>query len=169
MGNVMREIKIEKVTLNIGCGDDKAKVEKAMKLLEILTERKPLITKSKTRSTFGVTKGKPIGTKVTLRGEQAKEFLKKALAGVENKLKNSQFDATGNVSFGIKEYIDLPGVKYYHDVGMMGIDVAVTLKRSGFRINERRIQQRQIPTKHKINKEDTIEFLKKNFGVEIIE
>lgn len=164
-----REIEIEKVTLNIGCGDDKAKIEKATKLLETLTERKSVITKSKRRSTFGVPKGKPIGVKVTLRGEQAKEFLKKALAGVENKLKNSQFDSTGNVSFGIREYIDMPGVKYQHDVGMMGFDVAVTLKRAGFRIKQRRIQQRQISRKHKINKEAAIEFLKKNFGAEIIE
>jgi len=165
--NPMRIIRIEKVTLNIGCGDDQAKLEKAVKLLEYLTGKKPLVTKSKRRSTFGVAKGKPIGVKVTLRKKEAIEFLKKALTAVENKLKLSQFDAEGNFSFGIKEYIDIPGVRYSHEVGMMGLDVSATLERAGFRIKRRRIQKRKIPTKHKINKQEAIEWLKNNFGVKI--
>jgi large subunit ribosomal protein L5 len=52
---------------------------------------------------------------------------------------------------------------------MFGLDVVVTLKRAGFRIKWRRIQKRKIPAKHKINKEETMEWLKKNFGVELIE
>lgn len=165
--NPIRAVKIEKVTLNIGCGDDKVKIEKSAKLLEYLTETKPVITKSKKRSTFGVVKGRPIGVMVTLRKQKAAEFLKKALAGVENKLKNSQFDKEGNFSFGIREYIDMPGVKYKHDIGMMGFDVVVTIERAGFRIKRRRIQQRKIPKKHRINKEETVAWLEKNFGVKV--
>lgn len=165
--NPIRTIKIEKITLNIGCGDDKVKLEKATKLLEYLTERKPLVTKSKRRSTFGVAKGKPIGVMVTLRGKAATDFLKRALEGVEKKLKMSQFDTEGNFSLGLKEYIDMPGVRYKHDIGMFGLDVAVTLERAGFRVKRRKIQQRKIPRKHKINKEEAIEWLKKNFGVEV--
>lgn len=164
----MRNIRVEKITLNIGCGDDKNKLEKATKLLEYLTERKPLVTKSKRRSTFGVVKGKPIGVMVTLRGETAVEFLKRALEGVEKKLKASQFDNQGNFSFGLKEYIDVPGVRYKHDIGMFGLDVTVTLERSGFRIKRRRIQQRKIPAKHIINKEESMEWVKKSFGVEVV-
>ena len=67
----MREIKIEKITLNIGCGDDKVKIEKSKKLLEMLTGKKPVITRSKKRSTFGVPKGKPLGVMVTLRKQDA--------------------------------------------------------------------------------------------------
>jgi len=167
--NSMREIKIDKVTLNIGCGDDKVKIEKAKKLLEMLTGRKPVITISKKRSTFGVAKGKPLGAMVTLRKQEALEFLRKALAGVENKLDKNKFDSSGNFSFGLREYIDIPGVKYSHDVGMMGFEVAATLKRAGFRIKYRKIQQKQIPTKHKINKEEAAEWVKKTFGVELIE
>lgn len=167
--NPMREIKIEKVTLNIGCGDDKDKIEKAKKLLEYLTEGKPLVTKSKRRSTFGVTIGKPIGAMVTLRGVKALEFLKKALDATEKKLKSSQFDSEGNFSIGIREYIDMPGVKYQHAVGMLGLDVAVTLERAGFRIKRRRMQQRKIPAKHRINKEDAMNWLKNSFGVNIVE
>jgi large subunit ribosomal protein L5 len=169
MENPMREIRVEKLTLNVGCGDDKAKIEKAAKLLEMLTERKPVVTKSKRRSTFGVARGKPLGAMVTLRKKPAEEFLKKVLAAVENKLNKEQFDAEGNFSFGIKEYIDIPTVKYSHEIGMMGLDVSVTLERPGFRIKRRRTQQRKIPRKHKINKEEAINWLKNKFGVEISE
>ena len=164
----MRNIRVEKITLNIGCGDDKNKLEKATKLLEYLTERKPVVTKSKKRSTFGIAKGKPIGVMVTLRRKAAVEFLKRALEGVEKKLKASQFDDQGNFSFGLKEYIDIPGVRYQHSIGMFGLDVVVTLERPGFRIKRRRIQQRKIPAKHIIIKEESMEWVKKTFGVEII-
>lgn len=165
----MRKIRIEKITLNIGCGDNKEKIEKASKLLQILTERKPVVTKSKRRSTFGVPKGKPLGVMVTLGRKEAEEFLKKTLDGVEKKLRASCFDRDGNFNFGIREYIDIPGVKYSHDVGMMGFDVAVTLERPGFRIKKRKIQQKQIGKKHKISIEEAKEWTKNTFGVDIIE
>lgn len=168
MENPMQELKIEKLTLNIGAGDDKQKIEKSVKLLEMLTGKKPVITKSKKRSTFGVAKGKPIGTMVTLRKKDAEEFLKKTFVAKENKISASQFDKDGNFSFGIKEYIDIPGVRYAHDIGMMGFDVAVTVERKGFRINKRRAKKAKIPRKQKINKEETAEWLKNKFGVEII-
>jgi len=164
----MRQIRIEKVVLNIGCGGDLQKVEKAEKLLKYLTGReKVLITKSKRRSTFGIAKGKPIGVKVTLRKKKALEFLKKAFAAIDNKLKASWFDEEGNFSFGIKEYIDLPGVKYKPEIGMLGMDVCVTLERPGFRIKRRKVQKRKIPKEHRISKEEAIEWVKKTFGVEV--
>jgi len=164
----MRQIRIEKVVLNIGCGGDLQKIERAEKLLKYLTGReKVLITKSKRRSTFGIAKGKPIGVKVTLRKKEALEFLKKAFAAVDNKLKASWFDEEGNFSFGIKEYIDLPGVKYKPEIGMLGMDVCVTLERPGFRIKRRKVQKRKIPKEHRISKEEAIEWVKKTFGVEV--
>jgi large subunit ribosomal protein L5 len=51
---------------------------------------------------------------------------------------------------------------------MLGLDVCVSLKRPGFRIKYRRIQKRKIPEKHKISKEEAIEWVKNNLGVEII-
>jgi large subunit ribosomal protein L5 len=163
----MRRIEIEKVVLNVGCAGEQEKIERAKKLLEMLTGRVPKITKSKRRSTFGIAKGKPVGVMVTLRGKEAEDFLKRALYAVDNKLKTSQFDKEGNFSFGIKEYIDIQGVKYSHDVGMLGLDVCVSLKRPGFRIKYRRIQKRKIPKKHKISKEEAIVWLKENFGVDV--
>jgi large subunit ribosomal protein L5 len=45
----------------------------------------------------------------------------------------------------------------------------VSLKRPGFRIKYRKVQKRKIPRKHRISKEEAMEWVKKNFGVEIIE
>ena len=167
--NPMRRIRIEKVTLNIGCAGDVQKIERAKKLLEYLTGRKAVITKSKRRSTFGIAKGKPVGVKVTLRKKEAVEFLKKALEAVDKKLEASKFDENGNFNFGIKEYIEIPGVKYSHEVGMLGLDVDVTLERPGFRVKRRRRQKKKIPKAHAISKDEAIEWVKKNFGVEVVE
>lgn len=167
--NLMRAMRIEKVTLNIGCGGDKEEIEKAKMLLEYLTEGKPVVTKSKRRSTFGMAKGNPVGVMITLRKKKAEEFLKKSLEAVENKLKASQFDKNGNFSFGIKEYIDIPNVKYNHEIGLLGLDVSVTLERPGFEIKRRRIQKRKIPSRHKIKREEGVNWVKSNFGVDVVE
>ena len=165
----MRSIGIGKVTINIGCGGDEDAIERAKKLLTMLTNRKKsVVTLSKRRSTFGVAKGKPVGVKMTLRGNAAVQFLKLALGGVDNKLKKSQFDSEGNFSFGVREYIELPGIKYSHEIGMLGFDLAVSLERAGFRVSKRRVQKKRIPSKHKIKTEESIEWVKKNFGVDII-
>jgi len=165
--NIMREIKIEKITLNMGCGTDKNKLDRAKKLLEILSGQKVFTTLSRKRSTFGVAKGKPIGVKVTLRKERALKFLRGALSAVDNELKESQID-NGNFSIGIKEYIDLPDVQYDPEVGIMGLDVCVTLERPGFRVMRKKIKQSKISKKHKITKVETIEWLKNKFGVKIV-
>jgi len=166
--NPMQEIRIEKVTLNVGCAGDLQKIERAKKLLEKLTGQKPVITKSRKRSTFGIAKGKPVGVKVTLRKEKALNFLRLVLQAV-GKLKVSQFDENGNLNIGIKEYIDLPGVKYSHEIGMLGFDVAVTLERPGFRIKRRKRMRRKIPSKVKIKKDEAIKWFKEKFGVSIVE
>ncbi|MBI2542604.1 MAG: 50S ribosomal protein L5 [Candidatus Aenigmarchaeota archaeon] len=164
--NPMRQIRIEKITLNIGCGDDKQKIEKAQKLLEMLTNRKPVITKSKKRSTFGIPKGKPLGVKVTLRKKPAEEFFERTLKAFDNNVKNSNVDSSGNINLGVREYIDLPNVRYSPQIGMFGLDVAVTLERPGFHIKKRRIKKSIIGKSHKIYKEDAINWLKRR-GVNV--
>jgi large subunit ribosomal protein L5 len=164
----MRCIRIEKVTLNIGCAGVPEKIEKAKKLLEKLTGRKAIITKSPRRSTFGIARGKPVGVKVTLRGDAARKFLKLALRAVENKLSATQFDEQGNFSIGVKDYIDLPGVKYDHTIGMLGLDVCATLERPGFRIKRRRMRRRRIPSRHRITREEAIRWVKSEFKVKVV-
>lgn len=156
----MKEIRIEKVTLNIGCGDNKQTIERAQKLLEKITQSKPVVTKSRKRSTFNIPKGKPLGVKVTLRDDKAKQFLDSVLKAVDNKVAPKQIDQDGNINFGVKEYIDLPNVRYSPEIGMLGMDVAVTLERPGYHVKRRRVKKALIGKKHKINKEDTINWLK---------
>lgn len=165
--NPMREIRIEKVTLNIGCGESGEKVERAKKLLEKLTGKKVVITKTHKRTTFGMARNRPIGAKVTLRKKHAIEFLKKALKAIDNKLPASCFDELGNFSFGIKEYIDIPGIKFDPEIGILGMDVCVTLERPGYRVKRKKLKSK-IGKNHLIKKEEAIEWVKKTFGVEIV-
>lgn len=162
----MRNIRIEKVTVNIGCGDDKLKIEKAQKLVEMVTKGKPVVTRSRKRSTFGVAKGKPLGVKVTLRKKNAEEMFDSVVKSVDNVVKNSQIDKEGNINFGVKEYIDLPNVRYSPEIGMMGMDVAVTLERPGFRVKKRKVGKSIIGKLHKIYKEDTVNWLQQR-GVKV--
>ncbi len=166
--NPMRRIRIEKVTINMGCGSDRDKLERAQKLLEKLTGRKVVITKTHKRTTFGMARNRPIGVKVTLRGKEAEEFLKKVFTAVENKIKASQFDEFGNFSIGIKEYIDLPGVKYDPEIGILGMDVCVTLERPGYRVKRRKYKKSKVGKNHIITKEEAIEWVKKTFGVDVV-
>jgi large subunit ribosomal protein L5 len=164
----MRQIKVEKVTVNIGVGSAGESLENAKTLLERITGKKVVETKAKRRNpAFKLRPGLPIGVKVTLRGEDAINFLKRALAAKKNKLKASNFDEFGNFSFGIHEYIDLPGVKYDPSIGLYGFDVCVTLQRPGKRVALRRRKKSKIGKKHFIKKEEGINFVRETFGVTV--
>ena len=73
----------------------------------------------------------------------------------------------GNISFGIHEYMDIPGAKYDPKIGMMGLEVCVTLERPGFRIKRRKIMKKKIPNKQKITKEESVEFIIKKFNIKM--
>jgi large subunit ribosomal protein L5 len=165
----MREIRLEKVTINIGAGEAGPKLEMAKRLLEKLSGTKVVVTITHKRSTFGVAKKRPIGVKVTLRGERAKAFLANALKANENRLKPTQFDRQGNFSLGIKEYIDIPGVKYDPEIGIMGMDICATLVRPGYRVSRRKIRQKKIGKGHRITPAEAMEWAKKEFSVMVTE
>lgn len=165
--NPMRKIKISKITVNIGTGESGQKLEKAKKLLEALTKRKVVTTITHDRTTFGMAKGRPIGVKVTLRGDQASSFLKAAFYAAKNKISAKSFDTTGNFSLGIQEYINMPNIKYDPEIGILGMDVTVTLERPGYRIKKKMIRSKAVGKSHQIKKEDAMEFVKKEFGVKI--
>jgi large subunit ribosomal protein L5 len=164
--NPMQEIKIGKVTLNMGCAGEKTKIDKAEKFLQKLTNQKPYVTSTHKRTTFGSAKGKPMGVKVTLRRESAERVLKDAFEAVENRINSKQVNG-GNFSFGVKESIDLPNIKYDPDIGIVGLDVCVTLERPGFRVKKRSVNKSKIGKKHLITKQQTIKWLK-DWGVEVV-
>ena len=166
--NPMKQIKLEKITLNIGVGKDPNKLEKALKLLEKITEKKPVkTTTSKRIPAWNLRPGLEIGCKITLRKKKAEEVLKRLLSAKEHKLKESQFDEKGNLAFGLHEYIDIPGMKYEHEIGILGLEVSVTLERPGFRIKKRKIRKSHIGKNHRITKAEAIEFMQKNFNVKM--
>lgn len=161
-------IKIKKLTVNIGVGDSGEELEKAGNLLEKLCKQKPVETISKkTIPGWGVRKKKPIGVKVTLRGQKAEEFLNKVLEAKERTLEEKIFDESGNFAFGIREYIEIPGIKYDPDIGIFGFDVCVTLGKNGYRIKNRKRQKRKVPEKHRLTKEESINWVKEKMNVEI--
>ena len=136
----MKEIKIEKVTLNIGAGKDQNILKKGLKLLKTISDATPIKTITNKRIPgWGIRPGLPIGCKVTLRKQKATEILKNLLKAKESTLNKRQFDENGNVSFGVGEYIDIPKVKYDPDIGIIGLEVCVTLERAGYRIKKRKI------------------------------
>jgi|SRR3989344_3490503 len=162
--NKMQEIRIEKLTFNMGVGDSGSKLDKAMKLLNTLTGQKPIATKAKRRiPTWGLRPGLTIGAKVTLR-ENKEEVLKRMLEAMGNKLEISKI-GEGTFSFGIPEYLQIPDAKYDVEIGMMGLGVTATLERPGYRI-KRRLNKKHIPKRHLISQKETIEFLKTKFNVQ---
>ncbi|MDD5339875.1 MAG: 50S ribosomal protein L5 [Candidatus ainarchaeum sp.] len=165
----MRDILIEKVTVNIGVGAPGERLDHAKGLLSRLAgNRKPVETVAKRREpVFKLRKGMAIGTKVTLRGGDAKSFLEKAFAARRKMIKESNFDKQGNFAFGVPEYIDFPGAKYDPAIGMFGFDVCVSLVRPGRRVSLRRLRPATIGKGHRISREEAMEFVKSSFGVKI--
>jgi large subunit ribosomal protein L5 len=167
--NPMRDIKIEKVVLNIGAGGGGDKLVNAEKVLERIAKQKPARTHAKKPvREWGVTLGSPIGCVVTLRGKQAVETLNRLLDAVERRVKKTSFDKGGNFAFGIKEHIDIPGISYDPELGVFGLDVCITLMRPGYRIRRRRRLARHIPPSHRITQEEAINFVSSKFGVQVV-
>lgn len=157
----MREIKIEKVVLSVGGTGEN--LEKGVKLLKFLTERKPARMKSNKRiPSLGVRPGLENGAVVTLRKDLHK-VLKRYLDAENNVLKKKQI-SENNFSFGVKEYIEIPGIEYQREIGIMGFDVTVVFKRTGKRVKLRKIKSGKIPQKQKISKEEIIKFMEENFN-----
>ncbi|MEK6954221.1 MAG: 50S ribosomal protein L5 [Candidatus Micrarchaeota archaeon] len=168
MANVMQSVRLDKLTLNIGIGAPGERLENAKVLLERISGGKAVMTQSKDRNpTFKIRKGDNIGCKVTLRGKSAKEVLVKALDVRDNALAESSFDKFGNVAFGVKEYIDFPGMKYDPKIGMMGFDVCITLSKPGKRITVRKIASRKLSKKQRVGREEAKVFMESAYKVKI--
>jgi large subunit ribosomal protein L5 len=166
--NPMRSIRVGKVVLNIGLGKSGEAIERGKRVLEEVAGQKPTQTRAKKSvRDFGIHKGEPIGTVVTVRGAGTRELIKRLLAARDNKLPESSFDPRGSVSFGIKEHIEIPGIKYDPTIGILGMNVSILLERPGYRVSRRRRRTSRVGKAHFVSREDAIDFFRKNFGVTV--
>ena len=134
--NVMEVPKLEKITINMGLGEakDNAKMlETAVEELAIISGQKPVITKAKKSiANFKVRQGMPVGTKVTLRGDNmyvfADKFFNIALPRVRDfkGVSKNAFDGRGNYSMGIKEQLIFPEINYDKGDKIKGMNVVFT-------------------------------------------
>ncbi len=162
--NKMRSFKIEKIILS--CGATGTDLEKATKLLKILTGVKPKITRAGSRMRipdFNVRPGLELGAIVTLRKEKALEKLRQLLGALDNTLTRKQV-SNNHFSFGIREYIDIPGVEYQRDIGVRGLNITVVFTRPGIRVKRRKIKSGKFPERQQVSKEEIIKFMEEKFS-----
>ena len=164
--NVMKVINLEKVVLNMGVGKSGDAIETAKKALDQISGKKSCNRSAKkAHRDWGVRKGEPIGASVTVRGSDAKILLKRLFEAKGDNVNTRSFDKTGNVSFGILEHIDIPGIKYDPKIGILGLDVSARLTRPGFSIKIRSKHKARVGVKHKITPAEAKAYLTKEFGV----
>ena len=149
--NVMKEIRLEKVVLNMGLGKSGDAIENAKKALEQISSKKVNERPAKKAiRDWGVRKGEPIGAAVTIRGNDSKELLKRLLEAKGNKINGHSFDKMGNLSFGI-----------------LGLNVSVRLIRPGFSIAARSKHKASVGKHHKITPDEAKAYLTKEFGASV--
>ena len=164
----MRRPRVEKVVVHMGVGVGGQELADGEDILADVTGQQPVRTQAQQAiGEFEIREGDPIGAKVTLRDDSAREFLETALDLAE--LDRSQFDDTGNFSFGVEEHTDFPDQEYDPTIGIYGLDVTVNLVRPGYRVAKRDKASRSIPSSHRLDVDDAVAFVDREFDAEVNE
>lgn len=168
--NPMKKPFLEKVVLNIGVGAGGEELERAVTVLQTISGKTPVKTLSKKNvKEFNLRIGRPIGTMVTVREQNAEKLLKRLFVVNNDKMLKKSFDDYGNFGFGITEHITIPGVEYDNIIGIWGLDVVGRIVRPGMRVKFRRKSKAKVPKRHYVSRVEAQYFLKKKFGVEIVD
>jgi large subunit ribosomal protein L5 len=132
----MQAPRIEKVTVNMGCGDakqDSKMLDAASEQLATITGQKPNVRRArKSIAQFKVREGMPVGVAVTLRGERSYEFLDRLMSVAIPRIRDFRglnprsFDGRGNYSLGVREQIIFPEVDYDEVDQVRGLDITIT-------------------------------------------
>jgi large subunit ribosomal protein L5 len=165
--NVMRKVVMEKMVLN--CGGTAEKLDRSVKLLQLLSGKKVKEVVSQKRiPTFGVRPGLKTGCFVTLRGPEKEALLKRLFGAIGNKIKKKQI-ANNHFSFGIKEYLEIPDMEYQRDIGVIGLDVTVVFRRAGKRTGIKKIKSGRVPKSQDVSVDEIADYLRTKLNIEIVE
>jgi large subunit ribosomal protein L5 len=132
--NVHQVPRIEKIIVNMGVSAslEKGAVDDAAKDLQLITGRKPAISKSrKSIANFKLRHGQPIGCRVTLRREAMYEFLDRLVAATLPRIRDFRgissrsFDGRGNYSLGIADQTVFPEIELDKIKRQQGMDITI--------------------------------------------
>ncbi len=131
--NVMQIPKLDKVVINVGCGEAKENtkvVDAVITDLSAITGQKPIVCKAKKSvANFKLREGMPIGVKVTLRSDKMYEFVDRLFNVAFPRVRDfkgispNSFDGRGNYSTGIKEQLIFPEIEFDKIDKVRGMDI----------------------------------------------
>ena len=133
--SVMQIPKLDKVVINVGCGESKnnaKEIEAIVKDMGIITGQKAIVCKArKSVANFKLREGENVGVKVTLRGAKMYEFLDRLFSVALPRVRDfrginpNSFDGRGNYAFGLKEQLIFPEIEYDKVDKIRGMDICI--------------------------------------------